>query len=110
MFSGFAELVQALTRTVPNLPPLMSQLVNNFTQEAIQADTEAQAKTEGIQQAQKVTNYYATPIAKPAFPLITAGRPIRVNHKELLMLTGYFDPSEPSSDLNTLGKSSLIML
>jgi hypothetical protein len=98
LFSGFAELVNALAKSVPNLPPEMPTLVSQFTKKALLAGKEAQAKTDGIRRAQRVTNYYETPIAKPAFPMLMDDRPIRVNHKELLMLTGYFDPADKSSD------------
>jgi hypothetical protein len=68
--------VNALAKSVPNLPPEMPTLVSQFTKKALLAGKEAQAKTDGIRRAQRVTNYYETPIAKPAFPMLMDDRPI----------------------------------
>jgi len=98
LFSGFAEFMNIMAESHPNPPAGIPQMVHTFTQKAILAQRDANAKTEGLQHAQRVTRYYETPIAKPAFPVPDHRRFIRVNHKELLMLTGYFDPNDKSHD------------
>lgn len=98
LFSGFAEFMSLMAQTHPNPPPAIPQMVHQFTQKAIMAEREATAKIEGLVNAQKITRHYETPIAKPAFPIVDHRRIIRVNHKELLMLTGYFDPTDKNSD------------
>jgi hypothetical protein len=96
MFSGLAEFMNAMSADQPNQG--IQRLVHTFTQKAILAQRDAKAKDEGLQQAQRVTRYYETPIARPAFPAPDHRRTIRVNHKELLMLTGYFDPNDKTHD------------
>ena len=98
LFSGFAEFMHLMAESHPNPPEGIPEMVNAFTQKAILAERDANAKMEGLQHAQRVTRYYETPIAKPVYPVVDNRRTIRVNHKELLMLTGYFDPSDKSHD------------
>ena len=98
MFAGLAEFMNAVNANQPNPPQEVQRLVHSFTQKAILAERDAKAKNEGLQQAQRVTRYYETPIARPTFATPDHRRTIRVNHKELLMLTGYFDPNEKSHD------------
>ena len=90
MFAGLAEFMNAMSENQPNPPEGVQRLVHTFTQKAILAERDALAKNEGLQQAQRVTRYYETPIARPAFTTPDHRRTIRVNHKEILMLTGYF--------------------
>jgi len=97
MFTGCAEMMQMMADAMPNPPAEAQNLIAEFTQKAIWAHRDAQAKRTGIQNAQRVTQYYETPIMKPDFPYPDPERHVRVNHKELIMLTGYFDPKDPSA-------------
>jgi hypothetical protein len=98
MFSGLAEFMNAMSANQPHPPEGIQRMVHTFTQKAILAERDAKAKNEGLLQAQRVTRYYETPIARPSFPVPDSRRYTRVNHKELLMLTGYFDPNDKTHD------------
>ena len=98
VFSGVAEALQLISRAIPNAPPEMDHIVQALSLKAIQSSKEAILKNEGLQKARRVTKYYETPIMKPAYPIPTRRFDPRVNYKELLMLTGYFDPNDKNHD------------
>ena len=98
IYAGMAEFMNAIAENQVNPPQEVQRMVNAYTQKAIMAERDAKAQLDGLKQAQRVTRYYETPIARPDFPTPDRHRLIRVNHKELLMLTGYFDPNEKSHD------------
>jgi len=98
LFSGCADMMQMMANLMPNPPPEAQNLIRDFTEKAIWAHRDAQAKRNGILDAQRVTKYYETPIMKPDFPYGDPAHEVRVNHKELLMLTGYFDPADKSAE------------
>ena len=98
IYAGMAEFMNAIAENQVNPPQEVQRMVNTYTQKAIMAERDAKAQLDGLKQAQRVTRYYETPIARPDFPTPDRHRLIRVNHKELLMLTGYFDPSDKSHD------------
>jgi len=98
LFTGCAEMMQMMANAMPNPPPEAHNLIRDFTEKAIWAHRYAQAKRSGILNAQRVTRYYETPITKPDFPYGDPVADIRVNHKEMLTLTGYFDPADKSAD------------
>jgi len=97
-FTGCAEMMQLMANSIPNPPAEAQHLIRDFTEKAIWAHRDAQAKHSGILNAQRVTQYYETPIMMPDFPYPVPARNVKVNHKELLMLTGYFDPMDKSAD------------
>jgi len=98
LFSGVAEAIQIMARILPNAPPEMDAIVHNLNQQAASSSREAQTRMAGIQNAQLVTRYYETPIVRPTYPPASDEQPTRVNYRELLMLTGYFDPNDKSTD------------
>jgi hypothetical protein len=98
IMSGLAEFMSTLVQNNPNPPPNLANIAHNFAQQAIIAQREATVKNVGLQNARKVTQYYETPISKPAYPRADNRHRIKVNHKELLVLTGYFDPNDKSHD------------
>ena len=98
IYAGMAEFMNEIAENQVNPPQEVQRMVNTYTQKAILAERDAKAQLDGLKQAQRVTRYYETPIARPDFPTPDRHRSIRVNHKELLMLTGYFDPNEKSHD------------
>jgi hypothetical protein len=58
----------------------------------------AEEKSEGMKKAHKIVEYYKTPIQKPpSMDLVNTDR-TRVNLRELIMVTGYFDPQDKESD------------
>jgi len=87
-----------MTRTHPNPPESLPTMADNFARQAILAEQEAKSRLDGLKTARQVTSYYETPIARPTFPTPDPRNRVRVNHKELLMLTGYFDPADKSAD------------
>ena len=98
VFSGVAEALQLMARAMPNAPPEMNNIVQALNQKAMQSSRDANLKNEGLRNARRVAKYYETPILKPAYPVPDRHRIPRVNYKELLMLTGYFDPNDKSHD------------
>ena len=98
VFSGVAEALQLMARAMPNAPREMNNIVHALNQKALQSSREANSKNEGLRNARRVAKYYETPIIKPAYPIPDHHRNPRVNYKELLMLTGYFDPNDKSHD------------
>ncbi len=76
----------------------MDAIVHNLNQQAASSSREAQSRIAGIQNAQLVTRYYETPIVRPTYPPASNEQPPRVNYRELLMLTGYFDPNDKATD------------
>jgi len=98
VFAGVAEAIQLMARHMPNMPPEMENVVQSLTQQAALSNREAQSKIASLQNAQMVTRYYETPVMMPAYPVRATAQPIRVNYKELLMLTGYFDPNDKLHD------------
>ena len=98
LFSGVAEAIQLMARNLPNAPPEMDTIVHNLNQQAASSSREAQSRIAGIQNAQLVTRYYETPIVRPTYPPASNEQPLRVNYRELLMLTGYFDPNDKATD------------
>jgi hypothetical protein len=98
VFSGVAHALQLMARAMPNAPPEMNNIVQALNQKAMQSSRDANLKNEGLRNARRVAKYYETPIMKPAYPIPDSHRSPRVNYKELLMLTGYFDPNDKSHD------------
>jgi hypothetical protein len=98
MYSDMAEFMALMTRSHPNPPSALPAMADNFARQAIIAEQEAKSRKEGLKNARQITAYYETPIARPTFPTSAPRFPVKVNHKELLMLTGYFDPSDKSAD------------
>ena len=98
VFSGVAEALQLMARAMPNAPPEMNNIVHALNQKALQSSRDANLKNEGLRNARRVAKYYETPIIKPAYPIPDHHQNPRVNYKELLMLTGYFDPNDKSHD------------
>ena len=58
----------------------------------------AEEKSEGMKKAHKIVEYYKTPIQKPPSMELVNTERTRVNLRELIMVTGYFDPQDKDSD------------
>ena len=63
-----------------------------------QTRTDAAEKSKGIQRAAQIVDYYQTPIQRPEIDHDTFFPDVRLNLKELIMITGYFDPSNSQAD------------
>jgi len=98
LFSGVAKAIHLMARNIPNVPPEIDTIVHNLNQQAALSNREAHTKIASLQNAQMVTKYYETPIMRPSYPIPSSAQPPKVNYKELLMLTGYFDPNDKLTD------------
>ena len=97
------KMVQLLVETRLNqdeeISPEFRNTVTDLYDEIEETRKEANAKEEGLRRATRIVDYYQTPIQKPDFYVpYPDERPTRVNLKELIMVTGYFDPSEKDAD------------
>ena len=103
--SGFlgkiAEFMNYTLQVNPDMPEAAIDLTKQILEEAKRSNQSANLKMEGLDRASKVVNYYETPITKPIYPdRDDTDRlpPVFFNLRELLMVTGYFDPTDKEAD------------
>ena len=103
--SGFlgkiAEFMNYTLHANPDMPDAAIDITKQILEQAKHSNQTANLKLEGLDRASKVVNYYETPITKPIYPdrdLHDHIHPVQFNLRELLMVTGYFDPSDKDSD------------
>ena len=82
-----------------HLPQEAQDIANQLLEEVRLTRQEALSKQEGLKKAHKVVNYYETPIEKPQTTHTSLTHaPIIFNLREIIMVTGYFDPQDPTAD------------
>ena len=84
--------------TQTELSPEFENMARTMTEEIERNKRDAELKSEGMRRASKIVDYYKTPIQKP--PILDPRETQRtfVNLRELIMVTGYFDPNDKESD------------
>ena len=96
------KMMQLMLHARPNTGEDVSNQFDHMAREMVEdiqaSKQKAQQSAQGMKKASKIVDYYRTPILKPENLTAVESARTRVNLKELLMVTGYFDPSDKESD------------
>ena len=99
MFQQLAQLlIESKLQSNQTISSNFESIAKNIASEVQKTKQQAEIRTQGIERAAKVVDYYQTPIQKPQIPTQNDYYEVRLNLRELIMITGYFDPTNPNAD------------
>ena len=93
-----ALMLQSRTNSSDDITPEFHDMARQMAQEIQTTKVKAAQSAQGMKKASKIVEYYKTPIQKPQNLESVESSRTRVNLKEVIMVTGYFDPNDKESD------------